>query len=189
MDQAFDAGLEFDEGAEVGDAGDGAVGAIARLECVGDGVPWMREELLQADGAARLAAFVRHLEDFGFDVQADGDRVGRLGDSGPTDVGDVEQGIDAADVDESSVVGEAADGAADGIAFLDFGEATVFVEASSSSSTMRRSTTKSSSAASSLVMRQRISWPTSFSISAALRVPVREAGRKARTPTSQSGRL
>ena len=33
-------------------------------------------------------------------------------------------------------------------------------------------------------MRQVISWPTSFSISAASRVPVREAGMKARTPTS-----
>src|SRR5437660_957015 len=33
-------------------------------------------------------------------------------------------------------------------------------------------------------MRQRISWPTSFSISAASRTPLREAGIKARTPTS-----
>ena len=33
-------------------------------------------------------------------------------------------------------------------------------------------------------MRQRISWPTSFSISAASRAPLREAGMNARTPTS-----
>ena len=33
-------------------------------------------------------------------------------------------------------------------------------------------------------MRQRISWPTSFSISAASLAPLREAGMKARTPTS-----
>ena len=35
-------------------------------------------------------------------------------------------------------------------------------------------------------MRQVISWPTSFSISAASRTPLREAGIKARTPTSTS---
>ena len=34
------------------------------------------------------------------------------------------------------------------------------------------------------MMRQRISWPTSFSISAASLAPLREAGMKARTPTS-----
>ena len=33
-------------------------------------------------------------------------------------------------------------------------------------------------------MRQRISCPTNFSISAASRVPLREAGMNARTPTS-----
>ena len=34
------------------------------------------------------------------------------------------------------------------------------------------------------MMRQRISCPTSFSISAASRTPLREAGMNARTPTS-----
>ena len=34
------------------------------------------------------------------------------------------------------------------------------------------------------MMRQRISWPTSFSISAASLAPLRDAGMKARTPTS-----
>ena len=50
--------------------------------------------------------------------------------------------------------------------------------------TARRSTTTSSSATSSLVIRQVISCPTSFSISRASRVPLREAGINARTPTS-----
>ena len=49
---------------------------------------------------------------------------------------------------------------------------------------MRRSTTTSSSASSSLVIRQRISCSTNFSISAASRAPLRDAGMKARTPTS-----
>ncbi len=34
------------------------------------------------------------------------------------------------------------------------------------------------------MMRTRTSWPTSFSISTASRAPLREAGMKARTPTS-----
>ena len=34
------------------------------------------------------------------------------------------------------------------------------------------------------MMRQLISWPTSFSISAASLAPLREAGMNARTPTS-----
>jgi hypothetical protein len=49
MDEAFNAGLDFDKGAEVLDAGDDAVDALAGLEAAGHGGPWLRLKLLEAE--------------------------------------------------------------------------------------------------------------------------------------------
>ncbi len=68
MNQAFDAGLEFHKRAEIGEPGNGAAHALARLVFFGDGVPRMRLQLLHAD---RNALLVRvDLDDLGFDLLA-----------------------------------------------------------------------------------------------------------------------
>jgi hypothetical protein len=58
-------------------------------------------------------------EDFDLEFLADGEHVFGLGDAGVGDVADVEQAVDAAEVDECAVGHEGADGAGDDVAFLD----------------------------------------------------------------------
>ena len=124
MDETFDSGFELNEGAEVCVAGDGAADTVTDLVLAGDGVPGVGVELLEAEGD--LAGGGIDLEDFDFELLADGEDVGGVGDAVPGDVGDVEEAVGAADVDEGTVVGEGADGAGDGVAFVDLGEAAVF---------------------------------------------------------------
>ena len=125
------------------------------------------------------------LEDAHLDLLADGEHVFRLVDAAPRDVADVQQAVDAADIDKCAVGHEAAHRSGERVAGLHARRGGLRAAARAcSSSTTRRSTTTSSSVTSSLVMRQVICWPTSSSISAASRVPLRLAGMKARTPTS-----
>ena len=50
---------------------------------------------------------------------ADGEDLGRMVDAPPGDVGDVQQAVDAAEVDERAVVGDVLDHAVDDLAFLE----------------------------------------------------------------------
>ena len=103
VDQAFNAGLEFDEEAEIGQPSDGAANALAGFVFVGDRVPGMRLQLLQAERNALL--FGINLQDLGFDLLPGRENVGRLVDAAPGNVGDMQQAVDAADVNEGAVVG------------------------------------------------------------------------------------
>ncbi len=119
MNQAFDAGLQFHESSEIGDACDGARDALAGLVALGNGLPGLRLELLEAEGD--FAGFGIDLEDLYLDLLARGKDVFGLGDAGPGDVGDVEQAVDTAEVDEGAVRCEVADGAGDDVAFAELG--------------------------------------------------------------------
>ena len=125
MNEAFDAGFEFDERAEVCGARDYSANTLAHFVLSGAGVPRMGLELLQADGDAALTVFFRGLEDLDFDLLADGEDVRGLLDARPADFTDVQQGIDAAEVDERAVIGEAADDTGDSFAVGEFGIAAV----------------------------------------------------------------
>ena len=102
------------------------------------------------------------VEDPDFDLLADGEHVGRLLYARRNDLADVKKGIEAAEVDEGAVIGEAADGAGQGSPSPSSWRAAFVGSGASSSRTARRSTTTSSLVTSSLVMRQLISCPTSF---------------------------
>src|SRR5262249_20656924 len=111
VDQAFDAGLELDEGAVVGDVGDAAMEAgverILRL----DALPRIVKQLLHAErDAMRL---VVDLDDLDLHGLADGQDLGRMVDATPRDVGDVQEAVDAAEVDERTVIGDVLDDAVD----------------------------------------------------------------------------
>ncbi len=64
MNQALDAGLEFDERSKIHQPRDGAAHAVASFEFFGDRVPGMRLQLLQPDGNALLVAFGPTLSTF-----------------------------------------------------------------------------------------------------------------------------
>ena len=82
----------------------------------GDVLPGIRAQLLEAQRNARTLAV--ELEDAHFDFLADLHDFGRMLDALPRHVGDVQQAIDAAEIDECAVVGEVLDRALHDRAFL-----------------------------------------------------------------------
>ena len=70
MNQALDAGLEFDESSELHQARDSAAHAIASLVLFRNGIPGMGLELLQTNGNALLLGLRSDLEHFHFDLLA-----------------------------------------------------------------------------------------------------------------------
>ncbi len=121
VDEALDAGLDFDEGAEVGEARDGAGDALANLIFALRGLPGFRLKLLEAK--RKLLRFRIDLEDAHLDLLADGEHVFRFVDAAPRDVADVEEAIDAAEVNECAVGHKAADCTFEHVAGLHGGEA------------------------------------------------------------------
>ena len=115
VDQAFDARLDLDEGAVVGDVGDLAEQARALRVAARDAVPRIVAELLDAERDAVLLGV--ELEHLGVELLADLDDFARMADTAPGHVGDVEQAVDAAEVDERAVLGDVLDHAVDDRAF------------------------------------------------------------------------
>ena len=62
------------------------------------------------------------LDDAHLDLLADGQHLGRMVDAPPGDVGDMQQAVDAAEVDERAVVGDVLDRAVDHLAFGEVGD-------------------------------------------------------------------
>src|SRR5712675_2889365 len=76
----------------------------------------MRQKLLHAERDAAL--FGINLENARFNFLADGKKVRRLIDAAPGNFRHVQKAIDATNIDKSAVIGQAADGSANGLAFL-----------------------------------------------------------------------
>src|ERR1700730_9095202 len=118
--QALDALFDFHEAAVVGDVGDLAeqprIGRIAPR----DVLPRIRAELLQAHRYALPLTI--ELEDADVDLFADLDHLGRMLDALPRHIGDVQQTVDAAQIDERAIVGEVLDHTLDGGALLEIVE-------------------------------------------------------------------
>src|SRR6266487_3012890 len=104
VDQALDAGLELDEGAVVGDVGDPALVAGADREFRLDALPGVLQQLLHAE--RDTVGLVVDLDDLHLDLLPDVEHLGRVVDAPPGDVGDVEEPVDAAEVDEGAVIGD-----------------------------------------------------------------------------------
>jgi len=117
VDQALDAGFELDEGAVVGQAHDLALGAdvlgVARVGME----PRIFGQLLEAQGDPSLLAV--ELDDLDLDLVAHGEQLGRVVDPPPGHVRDMEQAVDASQIDEGPVVGDVLDHALHDLAFLE----------------------------------------------------------------------
>src|SRR5436190_12173461 len=109
VDEPLDTRLELDEGAVVGEAHHPAAGLRARRERLLHALPRVRRLLLVAErDAARLAVEVQHDH---LDLVADLEDLRGMGHAPPAHVGDVQEAIDAAQVDEGAVVGDVLHGA------------------------------------------------------------------------------
>jgi hypothetical protein len=96
-------------------------------------------DLLEAEADA-LGLGVE-LEDLDLDLVADLEQLGRVVDPAPAHVGDVEQAVDAAEVDEGAVLGEVLDDALDDLALGERSRASLLELARSFSSSTRRDST------------------------------------------------
>src|SRR5579864_5378256 len=119
MHQPFDAGFELHEGAIVGHVRHlaGEFGADRVFDA--DAFPRIGLQLLHAEAdALRL---VIDLDDLHIDRLAHRKNLGRMADAPPSDVGDVKEPIDAAEIHERAIVGNVLDHTFDHLFFLETG--------------------------------------------------------------------
>ena len=107
-------GFELDERAVVGQADDLAAHARADRVAIHDVRPRIGDELLVAERDALGRRVVLEHDDV--DLVVDLEELGRMADAAPRHVGDVQQAVDAAEVDERAVVGDVLDDAAEHLA-------------------------------------------------------------------------
>ncbi len=117
VDQPLDALLELDEGAVVRHGDDLALHHRADRVAIRDVAPGILAQLLVAEADA-LGLSVE-LEDADLHLVADLEDLRRVVDPTPAHVRDVEQAVDAAQIDERTVVGDVLDRAVDDGADLD----------------------------------------------------------------------
>src|SRR6516162_7883713 len=120
VDQPFDPWLQLNKGAVIGDVGDAAAepgpGRIFELYTL----PRIRLELLHTErDALRLGVEANDLDLYGL---ADIERLRRVVDAAPGDVGDMQQPIDPAEVYKGAVIGDILDDAVENLALLEAGD-------------------------------------------------------------------
>ena len=120
MDQALDAGFDFHESAVRHDIDHLAVD-LAAFRILGDDiVPRIAGLLLEAEGDALF--FLVDADDDHFDLFADLEHFGRMRNPAPADVGDMQQTVHAAEVDERAEIGDVLDHALAEFVDLHFSE-------------------------------------------------------------------
>ena len=120
VDQALDTRFEFDERAIISDVGDPAlVFGLDRVLQI-DTVPRIGFELLHAEADA-LGLDVE-ADDLDLDGLADTQNFGRMADPPPGDIGDMQQAVDFAEIDERAVVGDVLDHALENLPLFQAGD-------------------------------------------------------------------
>ena len=114
--QALNAVFDLHKCTVVGDVSDLTEHACARRIAARDVLPRIGAQLLEPQAHARALAV--ELENAHLDLVAHLDDLGRMLDALPRHVGDVQQPVDAAEIDERAVVGEVLDRAAHHCALL-----------------------------------------------------------------------
>ena len=120
MDEAFDTGFDFDEGAVRNEVDDFAFDLRADRILGFDLVPRIGELLLEAEADAFLLAI--DVEDDDIEVLTDFEDFGRMTDAAPGHIGDMEETIEAVEVDERTEIGDVLDGAFADVARHHLGE-------------------------------------------------------------------
>jgi len=109
VNKSFNAGLQLDEGAVGHQVDHLALDLLSRGELGLDVAPRIGQLLLEAEADAFL--FLVDVEDDDVQFLADLEHVAGVGDAAPGHVGDVEQAVQAVEIDERAKVGDILDGA------------------------------------------------------------------------------
>ena len=117
MHQTFDTGFDFNEGTVIGDVGDLTEQARALRITTSNADPRIFAQLLQAQRHTVL--FLIELENLGFEFLTDLNHFARMTNTTPGEVGDVEQTVDTAQINEGTVIGDVLDDTLDDGAFLE----------------------------------------------------------------------
>ena len=107
VNQALNAGLHLNECTVVGDDDNLALDVVAHFQVLVESVPRMRGELLQTEGDALL--LLVEVEDDDIDLLVELDNLLRIVDAAPAEVGDVDESVHAAKVDEDTVARDVLD--------------------------------------------------------------------------------
>ena len=118
--QALDAVFELDERAVAHEVDDFARDAVADRVLLADVIP--RRSTLLLDAQRDAFALAVDLENLNLDLVVELDHLRRMVDPAPRHVRDVQQAIDAAQVDEHTEVGDVLDDTRADLAFLELGE-------------------------------------------------------------------
>ena len=109
MNQPFDAFFQFHERAVIGDVGDAAIELGLDRVLQFDAVPRIGFELLHAQRNTLVFDIkADHLDVHGL---ADLQRLGRMIDTLPGNIGDVQQAVDAAQINKGAIIGDVLDDA------------------------------------------------------------------------------
>ena len=119
MDQTLHTGSDLDERAVVGHNDHAALHLVADLERLIERLPRMRGELLQTQGDALLGLV--EVEDHDVDLLIERHDLLGVVYAAPREVGDVDQAVHAAQVDEYAVGGDVLDGSLEDLALLQLG--------------------------------------------------------------------
>ena len=120
VDQALDALFELHEGAVAHHVDHGAADLLAHGILLFDVFPGAGDLLLQAQGD--LLLLVVDVQDLHFDFLVDGHHFRGVVDAAPAHVGDVQQAVDAAEVDEGAELGDVLDHALAAMADFQLGQ-------------------------------------------------------------------
>src|SRR5690606_14543056 len=110
----------FDEGTVVGDIGHAALVDRAERVALLDRIPRVFLQLLHAEADA--VGLAVHLDDLHLDRLADGDDFGRVIHPTPGHVGDVQQPVHPAQIDEGTVFGDILHHAVDDLTLVQVGD-------------------------------------------------------------------
>jgi len=118
--EALDPRLQLHEGAVVGDVGHAAGVHRAQRILRGHQIPGILLQLLHAEADA--VGLLVDLDDLDLHRLADRHDLGGVVDPAPRHVGDVQQAVDAAEIDEGAVLGDVLDHAVDRVALFQLGD-------------------------------------------------------------------
>ena len=119
MDEAFNARLQLNKCTVVGDIGDAAMERGVERIFRFNRLPRIILQLLHAQ--RDTMGVVVDLDDAHLDRLANIEHFGRVVDAAPCNVGDMQQAVNAAQVHESTVIGDVLDGTVDDLAFFKVG--------------------------------------------------------------------
>ncbi len=120
VDQALDTGVDLDERAEGDHLRDLALDDVGHVVGVDDALPRVGLGLLEAEGdPLPVAVDVEHLD---LDLVADRQHLGRVVDVAPGQLGDVDEAVDALEVDERAEIDDVRDDALHDLAGLELVE-------------------------------------------------------------------